>query len=110
MDDRGREIQELLDHSSRIRGQFVSVELQSCLTALDVAHQELAAGGVDIAMRESANIDRGIRAIRRFASEVPAEQQEGIAQKLAGLEEKLAGLKALIDARIREFPAGAGSS
>ena len=103
MDGQGNQIRKLMEDTSRIRGQFLLAEIRTCSIALEVGDYELSVGSIDIAVRETKNVERGISALRRFLEGAPAEQREEIARKQADIEERLSRLKLLIAARIAEL-------
>src|SRR5205807_8370680 len=70
-----------------------SSDLQTCFTALEMGRYELSVGNATGAEREVAAVEKGIRAIQRFLSEVSAEQRTEVETKLAELNEILDPLK-----------------
>lgn len=93
-DELNREIRQLRDRTERIRGDFLKTEIQTCQTALDMGFFELSTGHRDVAAREVAFVEAGIRTIRRFLPETPEEQRAGFETNLAKLEAALDPLKA----------------
>ena len=95
------EIGELYETAARARYQFIRVELQTCLTALEMADFELSIGNSAVAEREVACAEKGIGTARRFLPEVSAEQRTELEAKLAELHAILDAVKARLSALSR---------
>jgi len=83
-------MKELAQRTAEIREQFLRVELETCLTALDMAKFEIAAGNTPVVMRELAVVRKGIATVERFLPGATAEARPE-------LEARLAELKAAVD-------------
>lgn len=88
MDELAKEIRELRERTARTRYAFLRAEFETCSTALEMAKYELSVGNVATAGREVACVDAGLLTIRRFLSQIPADQK---------LETKLAELQAVLE-------------
>ena len=64
------DIRQLLEKTERTRVQFLQVELQTCLTALDMAKHELEIGHIEVAARELLALKKGIATMHRFIPEM----------------------------------------
>jgi hypothetical protein len=90
MSDLERQIRELAEKTAQLRYQFLLAECQTCFTALDVAQFELSVGGITIAKREIAAVEKGLCTIERFLPEISVEQRQELEEKLAELKAVLA--------------------
>jgi hypothetical protein len=91
MGDVEKEIKELIEKTGRTRYQFLRAELQTCLTALEMAEYELSIGNTAVAEKEVAYVEKGVRTLQRFLPEVSDDQRKEI-------ETRVVGLKAILDA------------
>jgi hypothetical protein len=101
MGDLKREIKELREKTARTGYQFLKAELQTCLTALEMAKYELSIGNVAVAGSEVACVEEGVRTIQRFLGEVPAEQRREVETKVAELQALLEPLKTQLSPQSR---------
>jgi len=88
------EIRRLFEQTGRTRYQFLTVELQTCFTAIDLANFELSLRNRAVAEREVLAVEEGIRVIQRFLPEVSGEPRTEVEAGLAKLQSQLASLKA----------------
>jgi len=93
------EVERLLRQTSQTRHQFLHVEIQTCLTGLQMGRFELEAGNRDVARREVSMVEKGTQVIRRFLADVPSPQKEELTTQLEAVEEKLSELKSSLDGR-----------
>jgi hypothetical protein len=91
------EIKSVIEQTARTRYQFLLVEIQTCITAVDMGLYELSAGNAGAAKREAAVAEKGTQVIRRFLRDVEAGQRPELKARLAIVEERLALLKAGLD-------------
>lgn len=94
------EIRSLFEKTARTRYQFLTAELQTCFTAVDLAMFELSIGNIAIAENEVAAVEKGIRAIRRFLPELSGEPGTEVAASLTKLQAQLDSLKAALQPRL----------
>lgn len=92
------EIRRLSENTARTRYQFLTVELQTCFTAIDLAQFELSVGNAAIAEREVAAVEEGIRVLQRFLPDVSGKPREELEARLAELQSMLDSLKADLSA------------
>ena len=88
-----KEITELRERTANTRYQFVRTELDTCLTALEMARYELSVGNIDLTKKEVNAVEKGIEAIERFMLEVHEEQRAGLEKKLVELKSGLRSMK-----------------
>jgi len=91
------QIRSLFEKTARTRYQFLTVQLETCFTAVDLAMFELSIGNVAVAEREVVAVEEGIRVIRRFLPEVSGEPGTEVAAGLTELQAQLDSLKAALD-------------
>jgi hypothetical protein len=101
MGDLDKEIRELSDKVQRTRYQFLKTELQTCLTALEIAEFELSIGNTTVAQREIATVEKGVRVIERFLSALPQDQRQEMDANLEDLNAILRSIKADVDPHSR---------
>ena len=85
MSDLDKEIRELSDRVQHTRYQFLKTELQTCLTALEMAQFELSIGNTTVVQREIAAVEKGVSVIQRFLSALPQDQRVEMDTNLAEL-------------------------
>ena len=93
------EIRELYDNTARTRYQFLTTELQTCVTALEMARFEFSIGNSEVVQKEVAFVEKGISTIQRFLPEVSPEQRTELKERLVDLKATLDPLKAEFNAR-----------
>lgn len=91
-----KEIRELTEKTEYTRYQFLQAELNTCVTALDMATYELSIGNLLIAKREADSVQKGIQTIERFLPETSGERR-------TQLEGQLASLKSAFQALLQEL-------
>ncbi len=94
MSDLDKEIRELSDRVQHTRYQFLKIELQTCLTALEMAQFELSIGNATVVQREIAAVEKGVSVIQRFLSALPQDQRQEVDTNLAELNAILESVKA----------------
>jgi hypothetical protein len=92
------EIRRLFEQTGRTRYQFLTVELQTCFTAIDLAKFELSVGNTAVVEKEVLAVEQGIRVIQRFLPEVSGQPRTEVEAGLAKLQSQLASLKAELSA------------
>jgi hypothetical protein len=100
------EIKELHERTERTRVQFLKAEIRTCFTAAEFGELELSAGNADMAERERAFVEEGVRTIERFLSQVSAGQRSGLDASLAELKAALDSFQARL---MKAKPRGASS-
>lgn len=80
------EIRDLLARTAQTRYQFLIAELQTCLTALELGSFQFSVGNLEIARREVAVVETGIRTIEYFLAQVSLEQKIELQAKLLTLK------------------------
>ena len=93
MDQYGSEVKRLLEQTARVRQQFLEVEAETCLTALDNGRLQLSRGHVEAARMEIAFVEKGLRDLERFAAELPDQGRERWAGRRAEIRAQLEALK-----------------
>ena len=101
MGDLDKEIGELGDKLQRTRYQFLKAELQTCLTALEMARFELSVGNTPVAEREIAAVEKGVSVIQRFLSGLSQDQRREVDANVAELNAILESVKADVDSHSR---------
>jgi hypothetical protein len=96
MNDRGKEIKELLEKTRHTRREFLRTDLQTCRIALERAQLELSLGNTDEARRELAAAERGAQVIQGFLGEAPGQNAD-IAEKLEDLRASLRSFRSELD-------------
>lgn len=96
-----KEIRELSGRLQHTRYQFLKAELQTCLTALEMAQFELSTGNTIVAQREIAAAEKGVTVIQRFLPALPQDQRREIDTNLAELNAILESVKASVDLHTR---------
>jgi two-component system CheB/CheR fusion protein len=100
MGDLDKEIRELFAKVHHTRRQFLKAELQTCMTALEIAQFELSIGNTTVAQREIAAVDKGVSVIQQFLPALPEAQRGEIDTKLAELSAILQSVKARYGAEL----------
>jgi hypothetical protein len=90
------EIARLREQTERTRYQFLTVEVETCHTAIDIANFELSVGNAAVAVKEVQTVEEGIRVIHRFLAEISGDHRSAIEAKLATLQSRLVALKSAL--------------
>jgi hypothetical protein len=91
-------IKRLSEQTGRTRYQFLTVNLQSCFIAIDLANFELSLGNTAVVEKEVLAVEHGIRVIQRFLPEVSGQPRTELKASLAKLQSQLVQLKAELSA------------
>ena len=94
--------EDLLKFSAETRYQFLKVDLQLLSTGLEMGTFELARGNLEIAHREAAAVEKGMRTIERLLPSVGAEKRREVESGLAALRERYEGFQAKLATNGRE--------
>ncbi|HWB87246.1 MAG TPA: hypothetical protein VG675_24090 [Bryobacteraceae bacterium] len=91
-----KQIGELLEQTGRIRYEFLAAEIQTCITALEMAEFELSKHNLPVVEREMSSVDEGIRVVERFLNDFSLGDRAEIEKRLANLKTYAARVKTAV--------------
>lgn len=87
--ERQRDFEQISAKNAEVRRQFVTTELQTCETTIQVGEVELAAGNMPTVEKEIETVMKGMGVIERFLPGVQPEYRDELQRRLEAVRAAL---------------------